>query len=152
MYIIRGLQEQDVDCIANFEIQISVISFGDKAIIDHEFHKKKILTSKDKSGMLVISTDDSNEILGWLWMEKKKNSLTGEIYINFKSFYIAESIRGNAIVDTLLEKGVEFSKVCGASYIVGKVHANNIPMRSLYKNHSFLPTHITMELNLDKNE
>lgn len=149
MFYIRGMHECDVERIVDFEINISVISFGEKAITNRDFQRRKILSAKDKSGMMVISSGDSQKVFGWLWMEKKKNSLTGETYINFKSFYIAEEMRGNELVDALFEKGIEYSKSRGASYIVGKVHAQNLPMRALYKNHCFLPTHITMELSLE---
>lgn len=152
MFYIRRINECDVERIVDFEIDISTISFGEKAITDRAFQRRKILSAKDKSGMMVIASDKDQEIFGWLWMEKKKNSLTGESYINFKSFYISEELRGNEMVDALFEKGIEYAKSCDASHIVGKVHAKNLPMRSLYKNHCFLPTHITMELSLENHE
>ena len=152
MYVIRKINDSDIDTVANYEVEISKISFADKAIIDCDFYRKKISMAKEKSGMMVISDDDTNEVLGWLWMEKKRNSLTGEVYINFKSFYIQEKIRGRKIVDELLDAGIAYAKQCKASYIVGKVHSKNIAMRYLYKNHNFSPTHITMEMDLTEDE
>lgn len=35
---------------------------------------------------------------------EKQNSLTGEVYANFKSIYADECIRGMQIVDDLFEK------------------------------------------------
>lgn len=148
MNIIRLAHDRDFDTIAQYEVNISRISFKDKAIVDHAFHKRKLEKAKDRSGMMVIasSTDD---ILGWMWMERKKNSVSGEVYVNFKSFYIDDSIRGNTIVDALLENGIRYARQCKATSIVGKVHTSNISMRSLYKNHGFLPTHITMEMEFN---
>ena len=98
--------------------------------------------------MIVIEDTESGKIVGWVWMEKKRNSLTGEVYANFKSIYADECIRGMQIVDDLFEKSIEYARECKATYIVGKVHAGNVPMRSLYKKHCFEPTHVTMERKL----
>ena len=149
MYIVRKVEEKDFDAIADFEIEISKISFKDKAITDHAFHKKRISSAKDRTGMMVIASA-CDDVLGWLWMERKQNSLTEEVYINFRSFYIDSSIRGERIVDDLFEQGISFAKKYKAQYIVGKVHAQNIAMRSLYKNHNFVPTHVTMEMELNE--
>lgn len=54
--------------------------------------------------MIVIEDTESGKIVGWVWMEKKQNSLTGEVYANFKSIYADECIRGMQIVDDLFEK------------------------------------------------
>lgn len=148
MYIMREIIEDDFEAVAKFEIEISKISFGDKAITDLEFHCKKLAKAKDRHGMIVIEETQSGKIVGWVWMEKKQNSVTGEAYANFKSIYADESIRGMQIVDDLFDKSIEYARDCGATYIVGKVHAMNMPMRSLYKKHCFEPTHITMERKL----
>lgn len=145
-YKIRNLEEQDVETVAQFEVEIAEISFGEKAVSNPDFHKKRIAKAKDRAGMFVLEAEGS--ILGWMWMDKKTNSITGEHYINFRSFYIAESIRGGQAADALLEKGIHYAKVSGAKQIVGKVHSQNLPMRFLYKKHGFTPTHITMEMEL----
>ena len=147
MYNMREIKEEDFEAVAKFEIEISEISFGEKAITDLEFHCKKLAKAKDRRGMIVIEDTESGKIVGWVWMEKKQNSLTGEVYANFKSIYADECIRGMQIVDDLFEKSIEYARECKAAYIVGKVHAGNVPMRSLYKKHCFEPTHVTMERN-----
>ena len=148
MYNMREIKEEDFGAVAKFEIEISEISFGEKAITDLEFHCKKLAKAKDRRGMTVIEDTESGKIVGWVWMEKKRNSLTGEVYANFKSIYADECIRGMQIVDDLFEKSIEYARECKATYIVGKVHAGNVPMRSLYKKHCFEPTHVTMERKL----
>ena len=145
---IRIIEPGDAPVLAEFESEISRISFQEEAITDLEFHRQKILKAipKEREGMLVL--DNHGEICGWLWMAMKTNSLTGEKYVNFRSFYIKESYRGTEYVDQLLEKGINDCREMGAGSIVGKVHAQNLPMRVLYKNHGFQPTHLTMELKL----
>jgi L-amino acid N-acyltransferase YncA len=143
---IRIIEPGDVPVLAKYECEISLISFQEEAITDLEFHQQKILKAipKEREGMLVL--DNGGEICGWLWMALKTNSLTNEKYVNFKSFYIKEAYRGSEYVDQLLEKGIHDCRKMGANSIVGKVHAKNLPMRILYKNHGFEPTHLTMEL------
>lgn len=145
---IRTIEPGDAPVLAEYESEISRISFQEEAITDLEFHRQKILKAipKEREGMLVL--DNEGEICGWLWMAIKTNSLTGEKYVNFRSFYIKESYRGTEYVDQLLEKGINDCRKMGAGSIVGKVHAQNLPMRVLYKNHGFRPTHLTMELKL----
>lgn len=145
---IRTIKPEDAPVLAEYESEISRISFQEQAITDLEFHRQKILKAipKERDGMLVL--DNDGEICGWLWMAIKTNSLTGEKYVNFRSFYIKESYRGTEYVDQLLVKGVDNCRKMGAGSIVGKVHAQNLPMRVLYKNHGFQPTHLTMELKL----
>ena len=146
MFIIRQMQLEDVDALADMEIGIAEISFGDGAIRDAEFHKKRILSAfmKDPGGMLVL--EYGGDALGWLWMDKRENYLTGECYINFRSFYISEKIRGQGQTEALLRKGLEYCKSVNAERITGKVHADNLPMRAIYKSLGFKPTHITMEM------
>ena len=39
----REIKEEDFEAVAKFEIEISEISFGEKAITDLEFHCKKLV-------------------------------------------------------------------------------------------------------------
>ena len=71
MYNMREIKEEDFEAVAKFEIEISEISFGEKAITDLEFHCKKLAKAKDRRGMIVIEDTESGKIVGWVWMEKK---------------------------------------------------------------------------------
>lgn len=46
MYNMREIKEEDFEAVAKFEIEISEISFGEKAITDLEFHCKKLAKAK----------------------------------------------------------------------------------------------------------
>ncbi len=146
--MVRQIKESDLDDIAQMEIEISKISFGNEAITDLEFHKRKIADAyyKDKKGMFVMATDD--KIVGWLWMDKKSNYLTKETYVNFRSFYIDADIRGSKAADSLMNVGLDYARSINAKHIIGKVHVDNLPMRAVYKSHGFKSTHITMEIDL----
>ncbi len=145
--IIRKLTTNDIERVAVFEKEISVISFQEEAITDLEFYRKKLtkILQKGQEEMLVLEMD--NQVVGWLWMSLKTNSVSEENYINFKSFYIAENYRGTDCGEKLLEAGMKYASQSGATKIIGKVHSQNLPMRALYKKFGFLPTHFTMEYN-----
>ncbi len=142
---VREIAQSDLVEIAEFEKDISLISFGHEAVTDLDFHMRKLETAmaKEHAGMLVL--DHDGEICGWLWMTAKRNSVTNEKYVNFRSFYIKEAYRGTEYTKVLFDAGMAFSRNTGAKRIVGKVHASNLPMRVLYKSYQFEPTHITME-------
>ena len=59
MYNMREIKEEDFGAVAKFEIEISEISFGEKAITDLEFHCKKLAKAKDRRGMTVIEDTES---------------------------------------------------------------------------------------------
>ena len=85
MYNMREIKEEDFEAVAKFEIEISEISFGEKAITDLEFHCKKLAKAKDRRGMIVIEDTESGKIVGWVWMEKKQNSRKHSINSPFHS-------------------------------------------------------------------
>ena len=142
---IRKIEGDDIETIAKMEAEIAKISFGDEAITDLETIGVRIKKAmeKDKRGMLVLEID--GQIAARLWMDKKENFLTKDIYVNFKSFYVVEQYRGEALVSEFLQEGIKFAKEVGAKSIVGKVNVKNIAMRYLYKENGFEPTHMTME-------
>jgi len=157
MYNIRQAQESDIPALAGFEAEISVISFGGEAVTDPDFHARKIRKSMDKdpAGMFVMTERPreggeaaAERVIGWLWMDGKENFLTGENYVNFRSFYIAKERENGGAAKLLLERGMEFCRNIGAKSVVGKVHIANLPMRALYKSFGFEATHITMEYKM----
>jgi ribosomal protein S18 acetylase RimI-like enzyme len=149
---IRKAEKKDLPQIAEFEKEISIISFGDEAIVDLAFHEKKLTKSYDKNseGMFVMEAD--GKVGGWLWMEPKTNFLTEDRYINFHSFYVAEEFRGKPEAEELMAFGMDFCKKVKATSVVGKVNVNNLAMRSLYKKFGFRATHLTMEWQAEEND
>jgi len=146
--VIRQAAEADLYTLAAFEADISRISFGDKAITDRDFHIKKLRNALEKNPGGMFVAESGNIITGWLWMDIRTNSITGEPYANFRSFYIAEGSRGGADGETLLKYGLEWCRCQNAGMVAGKVHASNLPMRALYKKAGFTATHITMEMRM----
>lgn len=150
--IIRKIQTKDIGTIAEFEKEISIISFGDEAITELDFHEEKLrkAMTKEIDGMMILEID--GKIAGWLWMTPRTNSVSNEKYINFKSFYIVENFRGTDSVNKLVDAGMKFSRDVGARTIISKVHVKNFPARVLWKNYGFEPTHLTLEYRFDDKE
>ena len=146
---IRKIEEADIPALAEFERDIAVISFGDSAMVDLQFHQKKIRKAmqRERDGMLVLEKD--GEILGWLWMTDQINSVSNEHYINFKSFSMKPHSGDEDCTGELMEAGMAFARSVGAKRVVGKVFVENLPMRAVYRRFGFRPTHLTMEYTAD---
>jgi len=146
---IRKIKETDIEVLANFEKEIAVISFGDTAVTDINFHSKKIMKAMDKErdGMLVL--EENSKLYGWLWMTLQTNSVTGEKYINFKSFYMMPHDSDKQYTEHLMAAGMKFSSDSGAKRIVGRTFVDNLPMRLVYKKFGFKPACLTMEYNAE---
>ncbi|WP_234405079.1 GNAT family N-acetyltransferase [Paenibacillus bouchesdurhonensis] len=146
------MEHHDIVQVAQIEIEISVISFGRDAVIDPQFHIKKLekASQNERKGMLILEVDES--IGGWMWITPRENSITKEKYANFKSFYIAPDLRGTRYVEELFEEGIAYCRREQVEHIVGKVHVENLPMRLLYKKYGFRPMHLTMELSVSESD
>jgi GNAT superfamily N-acetyltransferase len=142
---IRKLKTEDIPKVAEFEKEISLISFADEAIDDTDFYIKKLnkfIVMKDNY-MYVAVHDEL--IVGWLWFAKRSNFITNEVYIDFKSFYIVDQYRSLGVSDLLMSQLLEIYKSENVYKMVGRVETNNLEMRLVYKKYGFIPKHITME-------
>ncbi len=53
-YLIRPATEADLDAIAAFEVEIAMVSFGDEAITDAAFHRRRVANSLGKPGEIAL--------------------------------------------------------------------------------------------------
>jgi L-amino acid N-acyltransferase YncA len=145
-YLIRPAGEADLDAIAAFEVEIAVVSFGDEAITDAAFHRRRVSGSLGKPGEIaLIATGATGLPAGWAWMSARTNSLTGARYGNFRSLAVAEVDDRGAIGELLMEAVLAAADEAGFTHLSGKVNAGNLGMRSLYRAFGFTATHLTME-------
>lgn len=148
-YLIRPAIEADLDALAAFEVEIAVVSFGDEAIVDPAFHRRRIAGALGKAGeiaLVAVAQENSGGVpLGWAWMSARTNSLTGERYGNFRSLAVAEvpdrGVIGELLMTAILDQAAE----AGFGHLSGKVNAANLGMRALYRAFGFTATHLTME-------
>jgi len=157
-YLVRDATLADLDRIVQFEIEIAVISFDDKAITDTSVHGRRVsagVKSPDDVTMVAVARDAPAapaEPLGWAWMSARANALTGERYGNLRSLATAEHPDRTEIGELLLDAMVEKARALGVLEIVGKVHVANLAMRTLYKKFDFESVHLTMRRVLPSGE
>ena|SRR5215813_8023792 len=147
-YVIRPAGDADLEAIASFEVDIAKVSFGDDAITDAAFHRRRVAGALGKPGeiALIATTQDSDELpLGWAWMSARTNSLTGERYGNFRSLAVADVAARGVIGELLMSAVLRAADAEGLTHLSGKVNAANVGMRALYRAFGFTATHLTME-------
>jgi ribosomal protein S18 acetylase RimI-like enzyme len=148
MTAIREAARADLDAIVAFEIEIARISFGDEAVLDPGMHSRRVVKALDDPGEGTFVAGADGEPAGWLWVSARKNFLTGEEYGFLRSLAVAPSEFGTSLGEDLLATGVEWARARGAREVTGKVHVDNVAMRTVYRAAGFSPQHLTMRLEL----
>jgi len=152
-YLIRPARQDDLDAIVRYEIDIAVISFGAEAITDPALHSKRVTSALGKPGeitLVAMAADGPAEPLGWAWLSARTNSLTGDRYGNFRSLAVSDVPDRSQIGELLLAAVLAAADEAGMTQLTGKVHAENLGMRALYRKFGFKATHLTMERRRDE--
>jgi len=147
-YLIRPASQADLSAIAAFEVDIARASFGDEAITDATFHRRRVAGALTKPGeimLVAVAAGAPDAPLGWAWMSERTNSLTGERYGNFRSLAVAAGDARGPIGELLMGAILSAADEAGFTHLSGKVNAANLGMRSLYRAFGFTATHLTME-------
>ena len=147
-YLIRPATETDLDALADFEVEIAQVSFGDEAITDPALHRKRVAGALGKPGeVTVVAAAEAEPAVpvGWAWLSGRTNSLTGARYGNFRSLAVADVPGRSQIGELLLAAVLRAASDAGLRQLSGKVHARNLGMRALYRKFGFEATHVTME-------
>jgi len=147
-YLVRPATEADLDALAGYEIEIALISFGDEAITEPALHRKRVGSALGKAGEITLvaaAADRPDTPLGWAWLSARTNSLTGDRYGNFRSLAVSDVPERSVIAELLMTAVLEAADEGGMTQLTGKVHAQNLGMRALYRKFGFTATHLTME-------
>ena len=145
---IRPARAEDLDAIAQFEIDIARVSFGDEAIEDPALHRKRVAAALGKPGevtLVAVAAGAPGRPLGWAWLSGRTNSLTGARYGNFRSLATADVPGRSQIAELLMQALLRAADEAGFGQLTGKVHARNLGMRAVYRKFGFEAAHITME-------
>jgi L-amino acid N-acyltransferase YncA len=146
---VRLAEPQDLPDLAAFEVRIAEVSFGEDAVSDFDVHHKKLAKAleRDRASMFVTDGEDGR-VSGWLWLAINTNFLTGARYANFRSLAVAPgSPAGTA--EALLEHALAYARGQHVTEVVGRVHVDNLPMRTLYRKYGFTPAFLTMRWRAD---
>ena len=152
-YLIRPAEQADLDAIAAFEVEIALVSFGEDAIADPAFHRRRVAAALGRPGdtaLVAVAAGSRRGAghgrpVGWAWLTARTNSLTGARYGNFRSLAVAAGPDRPRIGELLMNAILRAAEEQGFTMLSGKVHAANIGMRALYRRSGFTATHITME-------
>jgi ribosomal protein S18 acetylase RimI-like enzyme len=147
MSAIRPATLHDLDTVVAFELEIARISFGDEAVLDPEMHTRRVVKAIEDDGEGTFVAADEL-VRGWLWVSARTNFLTGEEYGFLRSLAVADTHHGTPIGEELLAAGVEWARSHGAREVTGKVHVDNVAMRTVYRGAGFSAQHLTMRLEL----
>jgi ribosomal protein S18 acetylase RimI-like enzyme len=147
-HLVRPASEADLDAIAAFEVDIATVSFGDEAITDPAFHRRRVAGALGKPGeiTLIAAAAAAPDVpVGWAWLSARTNSLTGDRYGNFRSLAVADTAGRGAVGELLMAAVLRAADEAGLTRLSGKVNAANLGMRALYRAFGFTATHLTME-------
>jgi len=147
-YLIRPARQDDLEALVGYEIDIAVTSFADEAITDPSLHRKRVGGALGKPGEITLvatARAEPDVPLGWAWLSARTNSLTGERYGNFRSLAVSDVPDRSLIGELLMAAVLAAADEGGLSQLTGKVHAQNLGMRTLYRKFGFTATHLTME-------
>lgn len=148
---VRPARSDDLPALEQFEITIAQESFGDEAITDPAVHRSRLekALERDPEGCLV-GVDDEGRVVGWLWLSINSNFLTRETYASFRSLAVTESPDQGEVARALVKRALAHARAGGAREVIGKVSADNLMMRVLYRELGFEPRHLTMRLTWDE--
>ena len=147
-FVIRDARPEDIEAIVGFEIDIAVISFAEEAITDPALHRRRVSNALGKPGevtLVAVEAAEPDRVLGWAWLSARTNSLTGAQYGNFRSLAVAAGPDRSELGELLLAAVLAAADTAGLTQLTGKVHAENLGMRALYRKFGFQATHLTME-------
>jgi ribosomal protein S18 acetylase RimI-like enzyme len=147
-YLVRPATEADLEALVGYEIEIAVVSFAEEAVTDPALHRKRVGRALGQPGevTLVAAARAAPAVpVGWAWLSARTNSLTGERYGNFRSLAVSAGPDRSLIGELLLTAVLAAADEGGMTQLTGKVHADNLGMRALYRKFGFTATHLTME-------
>jgi L-amino acid N-acyltransferase YncA len=150
-YPVRRVEAGDLPAIVEFEVAIARVSFGADAIVDPRVHARRVTAAMGRAGeIMLVAGAPGTTAVGWAWLSRRTNSLTGARYGNFRSLAVAEHPQRAVIGESLMAAVIRRCHADGIPEVVGKVHADNLAMRTLYRAFDFEAVHLTMRRQLDR--
>ncbi|QSB13730.1 GNAT family N-acetyltransferase [Natronosporangium hydrolyticum] len=146
---VRPAHASDLPWLAEFEVTIARASFGVEAVTDPAVHSRRVSAALGRPGELtLVAAESAGPTVGWAWLSRRTNAMTGAEYGNFRSLAVADHPQRTAIGERLLAAVLDHCRSNEISEVVGRVHATNLPMRTLYRAFGFEPVHLTVRRRL----
>lgn len=143
----RQAHEEDLPVLAVFERELAKASFPDDPITDLSYHEAKLRRAlkTEPEGMIVLTTPDDMDIVGWLWMTGKTTLATRERYGVIRSLYVRHDLRRQGLAATLTAYAQRYFAARGIHRVVAKLHINSEAGERTLHAAGFKPLHITYE-------
>jgi len=147
--VLRRLKPEDVPVIAQFEREIAEVSFPDDPVTDLAFYQRKLrLAVEDPKGEPMVGELDGR-IVAWAWIGARENFITHERYGELRSFYVAADFRGTGYAMKLMRACLDHCATHGLARLMGRTHAANEAMQSVYEMYGFEAKHVTYERRVE---
>ena len=144
----RQAREEDLPVLAVFERDLARLNFPDDPITDLAYHEAKLRRAlrAEPEGLVVLTTEDDADIVGWLWLTGKTVLATGERYGVIRSLYVRHDLRRQGFASALASYALRYFRSRGISRVVAKTHINSESSRRTLERAGFSALHVTYEI------
>lgn len=148
----RQAREEDLAVLAVFERELAKTAFPADPITSLSYHEAKLRRAlrAEPEGLIVLTTEDDNDIVGWLWMTGKTALATGERYGVIRSLYVRHDLRRQGFATTLANYAQRYFAARGITRVVAKIHVGCESAAHILERLAFKPLHVTYEWRLEK--
>ena len=150
----RLAREDDLAVLAVFERELARSAFPDDPITDLTYHEQKLARAlrAEPEGLVVLTTEDDHDLVGWLWVTTRTTLATGERYGVLRSLYIRHDLRGQGLATALARYALRYFAARGVTRLVAKTHVDNEPGQRTLERLGFAPLHVTLQWRADPSE
>lgn len=143
--VLRRLKTEDVPVIARFEREIATISFPDDPVTELAFYERRLRQAITDPKSEPLVGEAGGRIVAWAWIGVRENFITHERYGELRSFYVVEDFRATGYAIRLMRACLDQCAAHGLARLMGRTHAANHAMQSVYEMYGFEAKHVTYE-------
>lgn len=143
----RQAREEDLPVLAVFERELARLSFPDDPITDLAYHEAKLRRAlrAEPEGLIVLTTEEDDDLVGWLWLTGKTTLATGERYGVLRSLYVRHDLRRQGFASALVSYALRYFRARGITRVVAKTHVQAEAAQRTLERTGFAPLHVTYE-------
>lgn len=138
--------------LAVFERELAKLAFPDDPITDLAYHEAKLRRAlrAEPEGMIVLTTADDTDIVGWLWLTGKTALATHERYGVLRSLYVRHDLRRQGLGTTLAAYAQRYFAARDLTRVVAKLHISSEAGEKTLQKLGFRPLHLTYEWRAER--
>jgi ribosomal protein S18 acetylase RimI-like enzyme len=143
----RQASADDLPVLAVFERELARLAFPEDPITDLSYHEAKLRRAlrAEPEGLIVLTTGDDADIVGWMWLTSKTALATAERYGVIRSLYVRHDLRRQGLASALARYAQRYFVGQGRTRIVAKLHVSNEAGERTLRRLGFEPLHLTVE-------